>query len=274
MKIKCALLVCGLALATVLGGCGDSSSTSLGQEITANDSADDASKEKEDKDQDEAKDDASQNDESGSADTDNDSEGSSEDSSKEDGSKEDTDVTDSADVTTQALRAYYEILSAAPAIEGEHAELDDAAFGYEDNLAMFGKHLDWFYVYDINKDGVPELIASSVINFRWAPVYVYTYADGQAVLLQDPIQPISYGTFDQCAIANGAYMTFFCDNNHVHSLWAGAVMGDQMEEDNAYTLEGTSLVPATCDIEGHDSCTHFSENADRNTAENISYMAQ
>ena len=95
--------------------------------------------------------------------------------------------------SNEALKAYYEILSSMPAIEGEHDEIENAAFGYEENHAMFGDHLDAFLIYDINKDGVPEFIASSTVNFRWEPIYVYTYADGQAVLLKDPVRCYSVG---------------------------------------------------------------------------------
>ncbi|MCQ2542319.1 MAG: hypothetical protein MJ112_08490, partial [Lachnospiraceae bacterium] len=159
MRIKYALLICGLSLVTVLGGCGSSA-------------ADDKN--------------GSENEPSEVIVLDDDDEVLVSDDETQDESSDET--------TNEALKAYYEILSSMPAIEGEHDEIDNAAFGYEENHAMFGDHLDAFLVYDINKDGVPELIASSTVNFRWEPIYVYTYVDGQAVLLKDPVQPDSHGT--------------------------------------------------------------------------------
>lgn len=255
MKIKSVLLMCGIALVAVLGGCGSVAANE--QNTVANESeveiidfgtsdaediSDETSAEKE--------------------------EGDSVDEKEGEESKETSDQ-----ATKEALKAYYEILSSMPAIEGEHDEIDNAAFGYEENHAMFGDHLDAFLVYDINKDGVPELIASSTVNFRWEPIYVYTYADGQAVLLKDPVQPDSHGTFEQNASANGGYLTYFCDNNHIHSFWGGNVMDEQMVEDYAYELNGTELILTDCD----NDCEGVFFNYDTmkpNTEEYISYMVQ
>ena len=60
------------------------------------------------------------------------------------------------DTNDRALSAYQEILNAAPAIEGGHAELDDASFDYDQNFRMFGNHFEQFAIYDINEDGFYE----------------------------------------------------------------------------------------------------------------------
>ena len=62
----------------------------------------------------------------------------------------------SDDANEKALLAYQEILKEAPAIEGEHAKLDDASFDYDQNIELFGKHYDQFAIYDINKDDIQE----------------------------------------------------------------------------------------------------------------------
>ncbi len=264
MKIKYALLICGLSLVTILGGCGSSAADDKNSSedgprevIVLDDENDNENKDEaldiDDKTQDEASDeDADQ-------------------LAVEDGG--DADISAEYDeITKEALKAYYEILSSMPAIEDEHDEVDNAAFGYEENHEMFGDHLDAFFVYDINKDGIPELIASSTVNFRWAPVYVYTYADGQAVLLKDPLQPDAHGTFEQNASAHGSYMTFFCDNNHIHSFWRGYI-DEQMEEGYAYELIGTELVLTTCDTDREVVFFNY-DTKKPNTEEYISYMAQ
>ncbi len=265
MKFKSVLLMCGIALVTVLGGCG---STTAGEQ---NPVANESETEIVDIETSDTEISDTENIETGDEDDKLDEASGDEFGQSDKGSEEDTSV-EYSEEAKQALRAYYEILSSMPAIEDEHDEVDDAAFGYEENHALFGDHLDVFFVYDINKDGIPELIASSTVNFRWAPVYVYTYANGQAVLLKDPLQPDAHGTFEQNASAHGSYHTFFCDNNHIHSFWRGYI-DEQMEEDYAYELIGTELVLTTCDTDREVVFFNY-DTRKPNTEECISYMAQ
>lgn len=168
-----------------------------------------------------------------------------------------------------ALSAYQEILKAAPAIEGEHEELMDASFDYEQNLAKFGEHYDSFAITDINQDGTPELIALSTVNFRWNTVSVYTYADGNAVLLKDPTSADSHGTFQQQSTANGAYTTYICEENHIHSVWRGTdPAGEAVEENSAYALDGTTLTLTGCTVGESGNIVYFNDIAVANTTEN------
>lgn len=169
------------------------------------------------------------------------------------------------DPAEQALLSYKEILKAAPAIEGTHDELQDASFDDVQNREMFGEHYDQFAIVDLNQDGIPELIASTVINFRWVPISVFTFADGEAVLLKNPTGEAVNGTFEQMSVANGAYDTYLCAENHIHSVWRGMTPIGPMEENYAYALEGTALVAVDCDAtEGG----YFYDIAKINTAEN------
>lgn len=122
----------------------------------------------------------------------------------------------------QAMDAYREILTAAPAIAGAQDILADITLRYEQNLEMFGDHVERYAYYDLNRDEIPELIALSVVNARWTPVSVYTYADGKAVLLEDPSDPEAHGTFEQSSLSNGAYLLYFCKENHIHNVWRGS----------------------------------------------------
>lgn len=174
------------------------------------------------------------------------------------------------DVSADALSAYQEILRSAPAIEGEHEELMDASFDYEQSLEMFGKHYDTFAIADINQDGIPELIALTTVNFRWAPISVYTYADGSAVLLKDPLDEGAHDTFQQQSTANGAYITYICEDNHIHSVWRGTdPAGNAAEENHAYILDGTNLVATDCTVGESENTVYFSDIAMANTAENV-----
>lgn len=166
----------------------------------------------------------------------------------------------------EALAAYQQILNAAPALEGDHPELSDASFNYDQNLERFGKHCDMFALYDIDQDGIPELLTLSTVNFRWAPVSVYTYANGAAVLLQDPLEPTDHATFEQYSGANGAYVTYLCEAGHIHSVWLGTnPMGDAEEENHAYVLEGTTLTAVDCAVEDNENRLYFYDIARANT---------
>ena len=173
----------------------------------------------------------------------------------------------------KALLAYQEILKAAPAIEGEHVELADASFDYDQNLELFGNHYELFALSDINRDEIPELITLSTVNFRWTTVSVYTYADGAAALLKDPLDPEAHGTFEQRSTANGAYFTYLCEGNHIHSVWRGTnPMGEAEEENRAYALEGTTLTAVDCTAGESGNTIYFSDIARANTAENVDAM--
>lgn len=174
-----------------------------------------------------------------------------------------------AELRAEAMLAYQQILKAAPAIEGEQAALADASFGYDENLKTFGNHYDLFALSDLDQDDIPELIALSTVNFRWAPVFVYTYADGNAVLLKDPLDSEAHGTFEQRSTANGAYLTYICEENHIHSVWRGiGPMGEAVEENYAYALEGTTLTATDCTVGESEKAIYFSDIAKVNSVEN------
>lgn len=162
------------------------------------------------------------------------------------------------DANSQALIAYREILEASPAITGDHEELMDASFGYEENKEKFGNHYDLYALIDINQDEIPELITLSIINFRWTPIAVYSYADNGAILLKDPLDTAAHGTFEQNSTANGAYSLYICEDNHIHNVWSGTTpMGDAVEEDNAYVLEGTKLNLTSCEKGANGNVIYF-----------------
>lgn len=173
----------------------------------------------------------------------------------------------------KALLAYQEILREAPAIEGEHMELADAAFDYDQNLEMFGNHYELFAFLDINQDEIPELIALSTVNFRWTMVSVYTYVNGEAVLLKDQLNMEVHGTFEQRSTANGAYITYVCKDNHIHSVWRGTTpIGEAVEENSAYVLEGTNLTTTDCIVGESENTIYFPDIAKVNTVENVEAM--
>lgn len=184
---------------------------------------------------------------------------------------EETEVTVPVDAETEkALSAYRDILANAPAIEGQPEQLQNASFGYEQNVELFGSHFDYFTLSDINQDGTPELIALTTVNFRWAIVSVYTYADGSAVLLPDPIDIYSHGTFNQNSSANGSNYTYICEENHIHTVAIEInPMGETEKDNRAYSLEGTTLTAVDCTVGESENTIYISEIIKANTAENV-----
>lgn len=181
---------------------------------------------------------------------------------------------------SQAIGAYQELLKSCPAVEGEHDELSDPAFGYEENLGKFGKHYDFFAVSDLNHDDVPELLAMTIINNRWTPVCVFTFnaANGEIILLKDSLDPESHATFEQMSTAGGAYDLYICKDNHIHNVWSGDTPVGFQEENHAYTLNGAELEAVACSLgtsgEAGTNVVHFWDMANKNTEENrnaISY---
>lgn len=163
----------------------------------------------------------------------------------------------------KAMAMYKELLETYPTIVPDHIEtLDDRTFGYDENLSQFGMHYDFFSIADLDMDGVPELIASTVINTAWAPVSVFEYNafENQLYLLKDPLDPESHATFEQMSTAGGAFNVYVCKNGHLHSNWGGDTPVGYQEDDYAYVLTDDGLVVVDCAYGG------FRGNAENITA--------
>lgn len=180
-------------------------------------------------------------------------------------------------IKSKAISAYQALLSECPALEGEHTELEDASFGYDENLAKFGKHYDSFAISDLNHDGIPELIAMTIVNNRWTPVSVFTYhdtPDGEIQLLKDPADPESHATFEQMSTASGEYIFYICKDNHIHNLWSGQTPIGYQEENHAYVFTGNGLEATDCslgaggNVDSGDIAFRFSDTAVKNTEAN------
>lgn len=265
MRVKKLLAVCSLSLVTLLGGCGTAAggdattnvqdttieeSSEMTQEATSEDGADETT-------------------------TEETSENNSEDSAEE--ITQDTSATGTTndDVKANALAAYQQILRDTPAIEGNPEELQDASFGYEQNIEKYGKHYDEFAITDIDQDGIPELIAMTIINTKWTPISIYTYADGNAVLLKDPSEPSDHCTFEQNSSANGICSLFICKNNHVHKIWRGSTpVSDDTEENYGYALNNATLTAVDCTEPEGGFSTGFTDIAQPNTASNVDAITQ
>lgn len=166
--------------------------------------------------------------------------------------RDSAEMTQAAEAPAQkALQMYAELLQSYPAILEKDAEiLGDLSFGYEENLAQFGEHYDFFAVLDLNNDGIPELIASTIINNRWVPVSVFRYQEpeNKLQLLKAPLEPESHATFEHMSTAGGTYSLYICKENHLHSCWGGDTPIGFQEENHAYVLTQDGLAAVDCAI--------------------------
>lgn len=260
MKLKKCLVVCGLSLVVALCGCGATApgenKSGITGEILEQEQKEDDSEEVTKK--------ITEVIEASGEDT-----------------QEVTEQAESEEVETKdvagnsALEAYKEILKAAPALEGEHEEIYDATFDYGQNVEKFGKHYDSFAVKDINQDGTPELITLSVINFRWTMVSIYTLEAGEAVLVKNSQGVGTEGSFDQMSTANGAYVAYICEENHIHSVWRGTdPMGEEIEENTAYAVSGTSLTVVDCTAQETEGTISIYDIMKENVPENVDTLAE
>lgn len=163
-----------------------------------------------------------------------------------------TQMTEAAETPAQKAQLLYgELLKSYPTILHKDVEiLRDLSFGYEDNLAQFGEHYDYFAVLDLNNDGIPELIATTIINNGWMPVSVFQYRaqENELQLLKDPLAPESHATFEHMSTAGGAYSLYICKDNHLHSCWGGDTPIGYQEENHGYVLTQEGLAAVDCEI--------------------------
>lgn len=149
----------------------------------------------------------------------------------------------------KAMLQYAELLKSHSTILYKNTEiLEDLSFGYEENIAQFGMHYDYFALLDLDNDGIPELIANTIINNGWMPVSVFQYqeAENQVQLLKDPLDPASHATFECMSTAAGSYNLYICREHHLHSNWGGDTPIGFQEENHAYVLGSSGLEAVDC----------------------------
>ena len=77
-----------------------------------------------------------------------------------------------------------------------------------------------FFLYDINKDKVPELFTYTIVNFRWFNVRIFTYKSGKVKPYK--IKGAGKAEFIDRATAIGIYSFFICSKRHIHNMWSGS----------------------------------------------------
>lgn len=95
-----------------------------------------------------------------------------------------------------------------------YEQFDDASFSADDV-----SYINWYALYDIDKDTVPELLTMTEVNIRWEIINIYKISDGQVI-------PYTFDdgtnvTFDNCHVANGVYYFDICSEGHIHNDFIG-----------------------------------------------------
>lgn len=98
------------------------------------------------------------------------------------------------------------------------------------------KYVNEFFLYDVDKDSIPELFTFTTVNFRWHIVRVLTCSGNKVVPYQ--FSDGSKVEFDNNAAANGIYTFHICKKGHIHNIWSGS-MG--MTDIRVYTVQGGRL---------------------------------
>lgn len=100
------------------------------------------------------------------------------------------------------------------------------------------KKTDSFILADLDRDGVPELIASHPMSWKWSEIYVYTYKSGKVV----QIKGVDGKKGKAAAIsansqANGFYEVYRCKQKHLHVAYSGGMESFE----NTYTISKGKL---------------------------------
>lgn len=140
--------------------------------------------------------------------------------------------TEAASKKTKALKAYTAFLKKYPSKfkEIENKGYYDAGFSLKDK-----SYIDKFFLYDTDKNGVPELFTFTYVNFRHFIVRVYTWQGGKvkACKFSDGTDAI----FDNNSVANGTYTFSICKKGHIHNNFQGGM--DSTE--NVYKVSKSKL---------------------------------
>lgn len=128
----------------------------------------------------------------------------------------------------KAMKAYSKYLAAHVADPSYEKYYDDASYSPE-NM----DYVSSFFLYDINKDKVPELFAFTTVNFRWFNVRIFTYNNGNVKLYK--IKGVGDAEFTDRATANGSYSFYICSKKHIHNMWGGSTpMGYDASYETVY----------------------------------------
>lgn len=120
-------------------------------------------------------------------------------------------------VTVQKVnyaKAYADFLKKHPSKSSKY--FGDASYNPSDK-----SYVNSFFLYDIDKNNIPELFTYTTVNFRWHIIRVYTYQNGKVTAVKSTNG--SKIEFNNSAVANGIYNFNICSKGHIHNNYAGSM---------------------------------------------------
>lgn len=123
-----------------------------------------------------------------------------------------------ASAKKKAMKAYASFLAKHP--PRTFRNYGDAAFSAEDK-----SYVNSYFLYDMDKNGVPELFTYTNVNARWYIVRVYTYRNKKVTLCK--FADGCDAEFDNNASANGGYSFFICKQGHIHNSYSGGMEANE-----------------------------------------------
>lgn len=124
---------------------------------------------------------------------------------------------DAASKKASAVKAYASLLKKNPSKYKEiGSQYYDASFKLPDL-----SYLDSFFLYDLDKNGVPELFTITYVNARWEIIRVYTWKNNKvrSYIFSNGAEAV----FNNCHTANGAYSFSICKKGHIHNVFSGGM---------------------------------------------------
>ena len=96
--------------------------------------------------------------------------------------------------------------------------------------------IHYFYITDLNKDGIDDLLTYEIVNFRYEKIKAFTLDDKNNIV-PFKFEDGSDVLFDNNHQANGAFDFVLCSEGHIHNNYGGGGVRD----DKIYTVDGNTI---------------------------------
>jgi len=102
--------------------------------------------------------------------------------------------------------------------------------GMPENTESY-KKISQFLILDMDKNGVPELLAWHPVSYKMDNIYVYTYKNGKVKKVKNGLIALESQAAGWCSVE-------ICKKGHVHMNWNGGWIGT---EESVYQLKKGNL---------------------------------
>lgn len=75
-----------------------------------------------------------------------------------------------------------------------------------------------FFVVDLDKNGIPDLVTVHPMGWKYERLYIFTYKNGKVIKVNDNT---GKNIIEMSHVANGMCWAYVCNKNHLHKGWNG-----------------------------------------------------